>query len=87
MPLIAAFFIQAFLAITYLPRFPEIANQIDVSFGARGLMIGLAGLGALMPFLITNRLIGKFDTRPTVRYSGFMAVEIPPTHRSNNRGG
>ena len=72
--LVAAFFIQGFLAITYLPRIPEIIDQIDVSFGVWGLIIGLAGLGALVPLLITNRLVGKFGTRPIVRISSIMIV-------------
>ena len=72
--LIAAFAIQGFLAITYLPRIPEIIEQIDVSFALWGLIIGLAGLGSLIPLLITNRLVGKFGTRPIVRISSLMIV-------------
>ena len=72
--LVAAFFIQGFLAITYLPRIPEIIDQIGVSFGVWGLIIGLAGLGSLVPLLITNRLIGKYGTRPIVRISSVMIV-------------
>jgi MFS family permease len=72
--LIAAFFIQGFLVITYLPRIPEIIEQIGVSFAVWGLIIGLAGLGSLAPLLITNRLIGKFGTRPIVRVSAIMIV-------------
>jgi predicted MFS family arabinose efflux permease len=72
--LVAAFFIQGFLAITYLPRIPEIIEQIDVSFATWGLIIGLAGLGSLIPLLITNRLVGRFGTRPVVRISSLMIV-------------
>ena len=72
--LIAAFAIQGFLAITYIPRIPEIIEQIDVSFALWGLIIGLAGLGSLIPLLITNRLVGKFGTRPIVRISSLMIV-------------
>ena len=72
--LIAAFAIQGFLAITYLPRIPEIIEQIDVSFALWGLIIGLAGLGSLIPLLITNRLVGKLGTRPIVRISSLMIV-------------
>ena len=72
--LVAAFFIQGFLAITYLPRIPEIIDQIGVSFGVWGLIIGLAGLGSLLPLLITNRLIGRFGTRPIVRISSILIV-------------
>ena len=72
--LIAAFFIQGFLAITYIPRIPEIIDQINVSFAVWGLIIGLAGLGSLIPLLITNRLINKYGTRPIVRISSIMIV-------------
>lgn len=72
--LVAAFFIQGFLAITYIPRIPEIIDQIGVSFAVWGLIIGLAGLGSLIPLLITNRLVGKFGTRPVVRVSSIMIV-------------
>ena len=72
--LVSAFFIQGFLAITYLPRIPEIIDQIGVSFAVWGLIIGLAGLGSLVPLLITNRLIGKYGTRPIVRISSVMIV-------------
>lgn len=70
----ALFFIQGFLAITYIPRIPEIIDQINVSFAAWGLIIGLAGLGSLIPLLITNRLIGKFGTKPIIRISSAMLV-------------
>jgi predicted MFS family arabinose efflux permease len=72
--LVAAFFIQGFLSITYIPRIPEIIDQIDVSFAVWGLIIGLAGLGSLIPLLITNRLVGKYGTRPVVRISSIMIV-------------
>lgn len=72
--LVAAFFIQGFIAITYIPRIPEIIDQIGVSFGVWGLIIGLSGLGSLIPLLITNRLVGRFGTRPIVRVSSIMIV-------------
>lgn len=72
--LISAFFIQGFLAITYIPRIPEIIEQIGVSFAIWGLIVGLAGLGSLIPLLITNRLVGRFGTRPVVRISSIMIV-------------
>ena len=72
--LVGLFFIQGVLAITYIPRIPEIIEQIGVSFATWGLIIGLAGLGALGPLLITNRLVGRFGTMPIVRISSVMLV-------------
>jgi predicted MFS family arabinose efflux permease len=72
--LVAVFFIQGVLSITYIPRIPEIIEQIGVSFATWGLIIGLAGLGALVPLLITNRLVGRFGTMPIVRISSVMLV-------------
>jgi predicted MFS family arabinose efflux permease len=70
--LAAAFFIHGFAAITYIPRIPEIIDQIGVSFASWGLIIGLSGLGSLIPLLITNRLIGRFGTRPIIQISSVM---------------
>lgn len=72
--IVAAFFIQGFLAITYIPRIPEIIEQIGVSFGVWGLIVGLAGLGSLIPLMITNRLVGRYGTKPVVRVSSIMIV-------------
>lgn len=70
--LVAAFSLQGFLGVTYIPRIPEIIEQIDVSFSVWGLIIGLAGLGSLIPLLISNRLVAKFGTRPIIRVSSLM---------------
>ena len=72
-----AFFIQGFLLITFVPRIPELIDQINVSFAIWGLIIGLAGVGSLLALLITNRIIGRFGTRPVVRASVIlMALSI-----------
>lgn len=72
--LVAVFFIQGFVAITYIPRIPEIIEQINVSYSAWGLIVGLGGLGSLIPLLITNRLIGRFGTKPVIRISSILIV-------------
>ncbi len=60
------FFTQAFATITYIPRIPELIDQIHVSFATWGLIIGFAGLGSLLPLLIANRLISRFGTLPLI---------------------
>jgi predicted MFS family arabinose efflux permease len=72
--LVSIFFIQAFVVITYFPRIPELIDQIGVSFASWGLIIGFSGLGALLPLLITNRLIGRFGTKPVIRFSSVLMV-------------
>lgn len=72
--LIIAFFLNGFMAISWIPRIPELIDQIDVSFATWGLIIGLSGLGSLIPLLITNRLIGRFGTKPVARVANVMIV-------------
>jgi MFS family permease len=63
----AGFFIQAFIAVTWLPRIPEIIDNLQVSFATWGLIIGVAGVGSLVPLLFVNRLINRFGTRPLLQ--------------------
>ena len=72
--LVVFFFIQGFISITYIPRIPEIIDQIGVSFGVWGLIIGLSGVGSLIPLLVANRIIGKYGTRPVVQISSVFIV-------------
>jgi MFS family permease len=68
------FFTQGFVAITFIPRIPEIIEQIGVSFAVWGLIIGFAGIGSLLPLLVANRLVGRFGTRPIINLSSVFIV-------------
>ncbi|MEN9954483.1 MAG: hypothetical protein RLZZ41_147 [Actinomycetota bacterium] len=68
------FFTQGFVAITFIPRIPEIIEQIGVSFAVWGLIIGFAGIGSLLPLLVANRLVGRFGTRPIINISSVFIV-------------
>ena len=68
------FFTQGFVAITFIPRIPEIIEQIGVSFAVWGLIIGFAGIGSLLPLLLANRLVGRFGTRPIINLSSVFIV-------------
>jgi MFS family permease len=68
------FFTQGFVAITFIPRIPEIIEQIGVSFAVWGLIIGLTGIGSLLPLLVANRLVGRFGTRPIINLSSVFIV-------------
>lgn len=65
--LVGAFFIQGFLALSYIPRIPELIDQIHVTFATWGLILGLATLGGMLPLLMANHFINRFGTRPVVQ--------------------
>ncbi len=69
------FFIQGFAATVTIPRIPELIEQIGVNLVVWGSVIGLSGLGALLPLMFTNRLIARYGTRPIIRISAvFIAL-------------
>lgn len=65
--LVGAFFIQGFLSLSYIPRIPELIDQIHVSFATWGLILGLATIGGMLPLLMANHFINRFGTRPVVQ--------------------
>jgi MFS family permease len=67
--IIGAFFIQGFLAVTWLPRIPEIIDNLGVPFGVWGLTVAISGLGGLLPLLFANKLINRFGSRPLLQVS------------------
>lgn len=72
--IIGAFFIQGFLAVTWLPRIPEIIDNLGVPFGVWGLTVAIAGLGGLLPLLFANKLINRFGSRPLLQISFITAA-------------
>mgnify|MGYP000013444821 CR=1 FL=1 len=73
--LIGAFFIQGFMAVSWLPRIPEVIDNLEVPFATWGLIIGVAGLGNMAPLLFANRVINRFGTRPILQIS-FVAIAL-----------
>jgi MFS family permease len=69
--LLAIFFTQGFAAMSTLPRIPEILQQINVVFAQWGLIIGLSGIGSLLPLAFTNKLVSRFGTSIVIRLSAF----------------
>jgi MFS family permease len=67
--LIGAFFIQGFMAVSWLPRIPEVIDNLQVPFSTWGLIIGIGGIGGMLPLLFANKLINRFGTRPLLQLS------------------
>jgi MFS family permease len=71
------FFVQGFAATVMVPRIPELIEQLGVNLVIWGSVIGLAGLGSLLPLMFTNRLVARFGTRPIIRASAaFIAIFV-----------
>lgn len=75
--LVIMFFVQGVAATITVPRIPELIQQIDVNLVVWGTVIGLAGLGSLLPLMVTTRLIARFGTRPVIRVAAaFIALFV-----------
>jgi len=72
--IIGAFFIQGFLAVSWLPRIPEVIDNLKVPFSTWGFIMGVAGLGSMLPLLFANKLINRWGTRPLLQLSFMLAV-------------
>ena len=60
-----------------VPRIPELIDQLGVNLVVWGTVIGLAGLGSLLPLIFTNGLVARLGTRPVIRVSAaFIAMFV-----------
>jgi predicted MFS family arabinose efflux permease len=74
--LLAVFFIQGIVAITTLPRIPELIKQINVDFLTWGLIIGLSGVGSFVAFALTSRVIARFGNAPVMKVSSVLVALV-----------
>jgi len=81
--LMVIFFTQGVAALSWIPRIPEFIENLGVSKEVWGTMIGVGGIGAIVPLVFTNRLVLKFGTSPIIRLTSvlmcvlFMALPYP----------
>ena len=79
------FFVHGFSATVWVPRIPQLIDQIGVNFVQWGTILGLTGLGSLLPLMFTNRLVSRFGTRPVIRISvGLVTLFLVLIPWSNN---
>ena len=74
--LLAIFFIQGIVAITTLPRIPELIKQINVDFFGWGTIIGLSGVGSFLALVGTNKLVVRFGNTPVMKASTVLVVLV-----------
>lgn len=77
------FFAQGVAALSWMPRIPEFIANLGVSKEVWGSVIGIGGIGAIIPLVFTNRLVQSFGTSPIIRVTSiamialFMALPYP----------
>jgi len=63
-------FLQGIIAISLVPRVPELVAQLNLDFAGWGALIGAISLSSLLPLVLANKLIMKFGTRPIMSLGG-----------------
>ena len=77
------FFTQGVAALSWIPRIPEFIHNLGVTKEVWGVLIGVGGIGALVPLVFTNRLVNKFGTTPIIKFTAvgmcllFLALPYP----------
>ncbi len=72
--LVLMYFVQGFAATAFVPLIPQLIDQIGVNFIQWGSILGLTGLGALIPLTFTHRLVAHYGTRRVIRVAGSLGV-------------
>lgn len=63
-------FLQGIIAISLVPRVPELVAQLRLDFAGWGVLIGAVSLSSLLPLVLANKLIMRFGTRPIMSVGG-----------------
>ena len=75
------FFTQGIAALSWIPRIPEFIENLGVTKDVWGTLIGVGGIGALVPLVFTNRLVAKFGTTPIIKFTAvtmvFLFMSLP----------
>jgi len=77
------FFTQGVAALSWIPRIPEFIHNLGVTKEVWGVLIGVGGIGALVPLVFTNRLVHKYGTTPIIKFTAvgmcllFLALPYP----------
>ncbi len=75
----AQFFINGAVFASFMPRLPEIRDQIGVTVDRLGLLLSLAGLTGLLGSAMVGRAIGRFGTRLVMTGTATVIALVLPT--------
>lgn len=74
----AQFFANGAVFASFVPRLPELRDQVDVSVGVLGLLLSVAGVFGLLGSAMAGPLIGRFGSRHVVVAGGIgLAATLP----------
>ncbi len=72
------FFINGLLFASFVPRLPEIRDQVDASVARIGLLLSAAGLSGLVGSALVSRAISRFGTRKVMIGAGIaVSASLP----------
>jgi len=64
------FFVNGALPASFIPRLPEIRDQVDISVAGVGLLISIAGLTGLLGSALVGPAVARFGTRRVMLNAG-----------------
>ena len=70
----AQFFVNGAVLASFVPRLPEIREQVDVSLATLGLLMTIAGAIGIIGSVAVSPLIERFGTRSVIVVGGFLLV-------------
>ena len=62
----ALFFVYAFLIMSWIPRFPEIKENLGLSIGEFGTLISTGAFGAVVSLFLTGHLVHKYGVKRVI---------------------
>ena len=68
----AQFALNGFLLASWVPRLPELRDQVGVTTGRMGLLMGLGATGGLVMSAAVGHLVSRFGTRRTLTVFGML---------------
>ncbi|MEE9417052.1 MAG: MFS transporter, partial [Acidimicrobiales bacterium] len=74
----AQFFMNGALFASFIPRLPEVRDNVGISTAGVGVLLSIAGAGGLLGSAVVGRTIERFGTRRTIMGGGvILAWSLP----------
>jgi len=74
----AQYFINGVVAAAYIPRLPEIRENLNIDFATLGQVITAASMGGLLASLLCSKLVMHFGTKNTLIFGSLALIILLP---------